>query len=417
MTVLVLSEIFPNRENPMSGVFVLNQMRAIRRLGVNFRVIVPVPWIPPLFRSAPKWQKYVRVPSQDEVEGFPVHYLRLPMLPGGWLFWLSGFVYYLWCRGVVRDSIKRYNVDLIQAHAIMPLGFAAVLLGREFNLPVACTVHGSDVNVQPFTNWRNRKAAQWALKRVSHLFTVSLDLKEKIVGLVGPRQVQVVPNGADSELFCRLSKSEARARLGLPSRNPIVLFIGSLIPIKNVPLLLDAFTRLSCPDALLYLVGDGVLAPKLRAAAGAAGILDRCHFVGRRPHSEVATWLAAADCLVITSNMEGLPTILPEAMLCHTPIVATQVGGIPEIILHGETGLLVPLGDAAQLTAAIDTILRSPDFASELAGNAAMRASRELTWEANATQVIQAYRELAHAAIGPTDRQCRASAPDVRVSS
>lgn len=410
MTVLVLSEMFPNPENAISGVFVLDQMRALRRRGVNFQVIVPVPWIPPLLRSVKKWQAYARVPSEGRVEDFPVRYLQLPMFPKGWLFWLSGFLSYLWCRRVVRDYILRYQVDLIQAHAIMPLGFAAVLLGREFKLPVACTVHGSDINVQPFTNWRNRWAAEWALKRVSHLFAVSLDLKQKIVALVGARQIQVVRNGADSALFYPLPKNEARARLGLPPDKKIILFIGKLVPIKNVPLLLDAFRRLSTRDALLYVVGDGILAGELQAAAHRAGIQDRCHFVGCRPHGEVATWLAAADCLVLTSNMEGLPTILPEAMLCRTPVVATRVGGIPEVVVHGETGLLVPPGDAGQLAAAVDTLLNNPDFVLRLTENAATRANRDLTWEANATQALQAYQQLMRTPVPDKNQSCTVSA-------
>ena len=396
MTVLILSEMFPNPENASSGIFVLDQVRALHRQGVEFQVIAPVPWIPGLFRSARKWRKYSRIPSQGFVEGIRVHYLRLPMLPAGWLFWLTGIIYYLGCRRLVRDLVRKHNVALIHAHAIMPLGFAAVLLGRKFKLPVTCTAHGSDVNVQPFTNWRNRRAAQWALRRVPRLFAVSHDLKRKMVQLAGERPIQVVPNGADSQLFHPMPKGEARAQVGLPEDKKIVLFIGNLIPVKNVSLLLQAFSRLQSRNTLLYLLGDGPLKEKLRAEAIAAGIGESCRFMGRRPHDEIATCLAAADCLVITSKMEGLPTIVPEAMLCRTPIVATRVGGIPEVIVNGESGLLTE-SDAGEIATAIHSLLSDRELASRLAENAAALAHRDLTWRANAAQVLRAYEEMTHA--------------------
>src|ERR1700693_2522080 len=173
LKVLVLSEMFPNSENAMSGIFVLEQMRALRGQGVKFRVISPVPRIPPGFRSLARMRKYVGIPSHSTVDGFPVDYPRIPMLPRGILLYLAGFVYYLWCRALLREMLQQASIDLIHAHAIMPVGFAAVLLGREFKMPVICTVHGSDINVQPWRNRGNRWAARWALARVDRLCAVS----------------------------------------------------------------------------------------------------------------------------------------------------------------------------------------------------------------------------------------------------
>lgn len=397
MTVLVLSELFPNPENPSAGIFVLDQMRALRRQGVDFHVIAPVPWIPPFQRTRQKWQQYARIPASDVVEGFPVTYMRFPMLPKGWLFWLTGVLYYLSCRRAVGAFIRRHNISLIHAHTIMPMGFTAVLLGREFKVPVACTVHGSDVNIQPFTNWRNRWAARWALKRVPHLFAVSHDLKRKIVKLGGERRVDVVRNGADVHLFHPIPQADARDQLGLPLDRKIVLFVGNLLPVKNPALLLAAFAKLSAPDPLLYVLGDGWLKGELQAKAAALGIQERCMFIGRRPHGEIGVWLAAADCLALTSNMEGLPTVLPEAMLCRTTIVATRVGGMPEILVHEETGLLVSPESAGEVAEAIDRILCDHDLRSRLTENAAQLANQELTWDANASQVLHAYQELLHA--------------------
>src|SRR5207253_6489394 len=106
-------------------------------------------------------------------DGFSVEYPRVPMLPGGKFLYLSGLVYYLWCRRLLRTVLAQTRIDLIHAHYIVPVGFAAVLLGREFKIPVTCTLHGSDINEQPYWNLRNRWATRWSLTRLAHLVAVS----------------------------------------------------------------------------------------------------------------------------------------------------------------------------------------------------------------------------------------------------
>src|ERR1700730_6189677 len=177
MKVLVLSEMFPNPGNAMSGIFVLEQMRALRHQGVEVKVISPTPWIPKLLRSRRRVQRYLATPSRSTVDGFSVDYPRVPMFPGGRFNYFSGLVCYMWCRRLLRRQLKKTSIDLIHAHGILPVGFAAGLLGREFRIPVTCTVHGSDINVQPLRNRGNRWATRWALRRVDRLFAVSQALK------------------------------------------------------------------------------------------------------------------------------------------------------------------------------------------------------------------------------------------------
>ena len=176
------------------------------------------------------------------------------MSPRGRFVYLSGFVHYLFCRRLLRRMLKENGVDLIHAHAILPVGFAAVLLGREFKIPVSCTVHGSDMNVQPWRNLANRWATKWALARVDRLFSVSRALSEKIHLLAGLRQVDVTYNGADPDLFQAATKTQARSRLGLRPDGKILLFVGNLVPIKNVAVLLRAVAKLSRRDTTLCLV-------------------------------------------------------------------------------------------------------------------------------------------------------------------
>lgn len=393
MNVLVLSEMFPDSRNPTLGIFVLEQMRALRRQEVKLSVIAPRPWIPKPFRRARRVQKYLAIPSRSCVDGFPVEYPRVPMFPGGALLYLAGFVHYLWCRRLLKTMLRDPGIDLIHAHAILPIGFAAMLLGREFKIPVICTLHGSDVNVAPWRNWANKRATKWALTKVDRLFAVSQALAEKVRELGRHREINFVPNGADGTLFRAVAKQEARSRLGLPAAEKILLFVGNLIPVKNVPLLLQAFAQISIKDSRLCLVGDGKLKQTLKETAASMGILERCHFAGERPHEEIPLWMSAADCLVISSLSEGFPTVIPEAMLCRLPVLGTAVGGIPEALAGGTYGLLVKSGDVSALAEAITTVITNSELSAGLADRAESFANKNLTWESNAREVVLAYRD------------------------
>jgi glycosyltransferase involved in cell wall biosynthesis len=289
--------------------------------------------------------------------------------------------------------MRQTNIGLIHAHTVLPDGFAAVLLGREFALPVVCTAHGSDVNVYPYQNRSVRWASQWALRHVDRMIAVSENLKQAAIALAGTREIAVVHNGADSRSFKALGRQEARNRLKLDSSGKMICFVGYLRPEKGLEYLLEAFAGLGHPDTQLYLVGDGPLKHSLMALAQRLGITGNCRFAGKRPHDEIPLWISAADCIVLSSLSEGFPTILPEAMLCGVPIVATPVGGIPEVIRDGETGLLVPCRTPSALTQALRTLLSNQQLASDMAARAQELARTSLTWADNARRMLSLYRE------------------------
>jgi glycosyltransferase involved in cell wall biosynthesis len=391
--VLVLSHNFPSVLNPSAGTFVLEQACALQSLGIDIIPVMPTPWPPPFLSFIPHVSKYRLIPGRTHHRQFSVEHPRILVLPRNWLFSCSGFFYYLCSRGAVAKLVREQRIDLIHAHCIMPDGFAAIRLGRELNLPVVCTVHGSDVNIYPGRSLATRWATKWALARVGCLIAVSEHLKTNIFRLVGHRQVEVVRNGADSDVFNPVSKDQARTKLGLPLQQEILVFVGRLVEVKQIPVLLEAMRRLSRSNLHLYLVGDGELKSRLLATAQQLGVVERCSFVGSRSHDEIPLWLSAADCFVLCSSMEGLPTVLPEAMMCGVPIVATAVGGIPEVIKHRETGLLVPTGDAVALAEAIKLLLTDKALAADVASRANTLARVEFTWKANAEKTAEVYRD------------------------
>jgi glycosyltransferase involved in cell wall biosynthesis len=385
--------MFPTPAARTQHAFITEQMKALRKLGIEVKAIAPTPWAPPMLNFLPNIRKYISIPKSGNVDGIRVTYPRAIAFPRGRFLFSYGLFCYLACRHVIKKQLQESGIDLIHAHTIMPDGFAALLLGSEFNIPVVCTVHGSDVSIYPHESWATLLVTKWALRRTKHLIAVSEDLRKKIGLLIGSSEVTVIRNGADEELFHANAKSAARALLCLPDEAKIVLFIGNLLPVKGPEYLLQAVSHISTSDFLLYIVGDGTLRDKLGAQAEQLGISARCVFVGARPHEEIASWLSAADCLVLSSISEGFPTIIAEAMMCRVPVVATAVGGIPEIVKHRYTGLLVEPRDPASLAQAICFALQDNADIQIMVDRAEVAARAELTWEGNARKTVEVYRE------------------------
>jgi teichuronic acid biosynthesis glycosyltransferase TuaC len=385
--------MFPTPEARTEGVFIIEQMKALRKLGIEMKAIAPTPWAPRMLNFLPNIRKYICIPKSAKVEGIRVTYPRFIAFPGARFRCLYGVFCYLACRHVVRKHVREGRIDLIHAHTIMPDGFAALLLGDEFNIPVVCTVHGSDISIYPHESRAMLLVTKWALRRINHLIAVSEDLGKKVNVLIGSREVRVIRNGADEELFRANAKWAARTLLNLPAKAKIVLFIGNLLRVKGPEYLLQAVSHLGSSNFLLYIVGDGMLRDNLRAQAEQLGISARCVFVGTRPHEEIASRLSAADCLVLSSISEGFPTIIAEAMMCGVPVVATAVGGIPEVVKHGSTGLLVQPRDPLSLGEAIRSALQNDTNIQIMVNRAEKAARAELTWEANARKTVEVYRE------------------------
>ena len=204
--------------------------------------------------------------------------------------------------------------------------------------------------------------------------------------------IHFVPGGVDADLFAP-GPSDLRARLGL-ERSEVLLFAGRLVPMKNLPLLLDAFAllRRRRPAAVLIVVGEGPLAGKARGQAARLGVAEAVRFVGAAPHEQMPAYYNAADVFVLSSTFDNSPNVVLEAMACGRPVVATRVGGVPLYVEQGENGLLVEGGDAAGLAAALERLLADPPYAAALAARARERVLATFTWERSAAALLDVYR-------------------------
>jgi teichuronic acid biosynthesis glycosyltransferase TuaC len=390
--ILVISHMYPNPVNPMSGIFVHNQCKALKEKGVEIQVVSPIPRFP----LYPKWKRYKEIPNKLELDGIPVTYVPTWMFPGGFFFHKYGELYVQSLEYELEKIKKEFPFDLIHCHTIFPDGFAGGVLSKRMGVPVISTIHGSDIMLYPKRNQAIYDQTVKSLSSNDRVVTVSERLLLEAKKMVPDIQGMTIYNGFDPDRFYPIEKVTAREQLGLPVRGKNLLFVGNCYEVKGINYLLQAFAKVvnAKEDIHLYLVGDGPLRSQLEKQTADLGIGKHVSFMGRKPYEEIPIWIGAADALVLSSLSEGLPSILLESMGCGRPMIATEVGGIPEILKDSETGLLVKPRDVDGLVNAIRRMFLEETEIVDRLGEQAYQASKELTWSRNAEKLLNCYADV-----------------------
>ena len=253
------------------------------------------------------------------------------------------------------------DVDLIDAHYFYPDGVAAARLGAAVGKPVVISARGSDVTWIPRYR-RPRRQIRWAARAAAAVVTVSRALKEALVALdVDPAKITVLRNGVDLDRFGPRDRSALRLELGV--QGPVWLTVGNLIELKGVHIAIEALARV--PDVTLLIVGKGPQEQELRLLVERLGLDTRVRFLGAIPHARLCDYYNVADTVVHASSREGMPNVVLEAIACGTPVVATRVGGIPELITSPEAGELMRERSPEALVQAWDALqARQPSRAA-----------------------------------------------------
>src|SRR5262245_19567141 len=249
--VLVYTTLFPNSVQPVQGNFVMERIRHLRRSS-DLSVIAPVPYFPPL-KFQKRWYEFSRIPDVERVAGVDLSHPRFLVLPKIGMV-SHGLSMFLGSVRHVARKMRQGSYDVIDAHYVYPDGFAAVLLGSVFNIPVIVSARGSDINLLP--QFRTiRPLIRCVLNRADALIAVSEPLKKAMVKLGCPQgKITVIGNGVDTVKFHPCPKEEMRRLLGLPQNCPILISVGNLTQNKGFHILLDALARLRRPDVMLVII-------------------------------------------------------------------------------------------------------------------------------------------------------------------
>ncbi len=264
--------------------------------------------------------------------------------------------------GLMARAVRAARrADVIYAHYLFPTGAVALAAAGRAGIPFVLTAHGQDVRNLERTALRRATAP--ALSRAAGLIAVSHHLADALraTGASLP-PVHVIDMGVDMDRFVPGDRAGARAHLGLPPADPLVLAVGGLTERKNPLGLLQAFARVRRrrPSARLALVGDGPLAAAVDAGVRRLGLAGAVIRPGAVPHGEVAAWVAACDLLAIVSRVEPLGVAALEALAGGRPVVATRIGGVREVVPDPEAGRLVDPLDPAAIASAILALLDDP---------------------------------------------------------
>ncbi len=343
--ILFLTDCLPNARKPLQGI---SEWRLVDALGRLCEVSVllagsPAPEEPPRsfsIRYAP-WRS----------EGLP-----------------TSLGYYASFSRTVGSAFRqmRAKADVVLAGRAWPAGaYAATRCGKA---AVTSLATGSDLNVdarEHLPRWLMRRR----LPRLAAVFAKGEALADLVRDLgVGEDRIEKVGYGVDPERFRLRSKDEARAALGVPDDQPVILFVGNLVKVKDPLLLLEAVASEAGPiHAQVWFIGVGPYQEILRRRIAGTPFETKVQFLGEQSGDALPLRYAAADVLCIPSRAEGFPNVFLESLACGRPVVATAVGELPHLMREGgDVGLLAPRRDARELGRALSVALRRTWDASRL---------------------------------------------------
>jgi len=289
---------------------------------------------------------------------------------------------------------KRIKPDVIHAHWVIPQGFIALIIGKLLNIPVIATAHGGDAFSLNTSILSRLKA--FTLKHC-HAWTSNTKATAETFGTANNISTPtIIPMGVDIKRF---QSGNADNLLDKKNRK-IILFVGRLVEKKGVKYLIDAFSKLPVETqktSTLWIIGDGDERATLELQAQHLGIKN-IKFWGQIQNKLLPDFYAAASVFVAPSTVdskgdtEGQGVILLEAMASKTPIIATTVGGIADVITHGETGLLVPPNNSSALSNSILLMLSNKKLTAECTKNAWFEVNKTYSWRAVAQQFISTFK-------------------------
>jgi glycosyltransferase involved in cell wall biosynthesis len=289
---------------------------------------------------------------------------------------------------------RRHAIDVLHCHQYTPFVYGQLAAAMVPGLRIVFTEHGRSSDAGP--SLKRRVVNPWLGRFPSAVVAVSADLRRHMIeeGFAASR-IDVLHNGIDvGRRPTSVDRFEARAALGLPQGGAVIGAVGRIDPVKDLSTLLDAFgdVRRSHVDARLVVVGQGPDEEVLAARSRSLGLEAAVTFAGYR--DDVRRLMPAFDVYANSSIHEGVSLTILEAMAAALPVVATRVGGTPEVVVGGETGLLVPARSPQTLAAALSEVLQHVERGRAMGEAGRFRVKRHFTVDAMASAYLDVYRHV-----------------------
>jgi len=399
----LLTTSFPRYRGDGAGVFIYDLARHLVQKGCDVTVLAPHDGAGPLRESwdrlrIVRFRYFYPEPYQklcygagvvNNIKTSPVALLQVPPLI---------LMQFFACRKLIQQE----NIDLLHAHWTVPQGLTGFFCRSLYEIPYIVTIHGTDIHGlnYPLLSDLNRLVLRHAAACTANS-VVTARAAQRLSASTAP---QIIPMGVDPALF-----RAARPDPSLPdpeAQGPVILFVGRLMALKGIRYLLGAMPRIlsTFPQTNLYIVGDGPERARLEGMCVALGIQDNVRFFGEVPHQDLPPYYTAADVFVLpscrdkTGALEGLGVVLLEAMACGVPVVGSDIGGIPQIIENGVTGLLSEPESSDSLARNILQILENQRLATRLRAAGLKQVQNEFSWDSISAKFLKIYeRTLSHA--------------------
>jgi teichuronic acid biosynthesis glycosyltransferase TuaC len=349
MRVAVITRYFPCSHEPWAGHSAYETLRFLTKR-CELKVFYPETRYPKLLTPQSKTDRSLDVNYRPG--GVDVEYIFYPALPvvtrplNGWSAARS-----------VLPSVRAFKPDILLNYIVYPDGFAALRLSQELKVPVVVTAIGSDLNRIP--DPLCRMLTQRVLREADALITVSGDLRKTAINLgANPEKSYAILNGCDTSIFHPRDRAEARRQLQLDPDGEAIVFVGRLDVAKGLRELIEAVAQLHAtrPKLHCYLVGDGHDRNIILEHIAKFGAERWITLVPPCTTDQVAVWMAAANIVTLPSYREGCPNVVIEALAAGRPVVASDVGGIPEL-MDASSGRMVPAMNSAALAGALEEVL------------------------------------------------------------
>jgi glycosyltransferase involved in cell wall biosynthesis len=383
LKIAVATAHFPSSAEPTKGRPAYQTMRLLSA-NSDVRVFYPHAVYPSLLK--PRSRTYDVLDPAYNLPDVKVGYYDYPVLPlvsrpfNGWM-----------AARALLPHIRSFAPDLIFSYFLYPDGFAALKIGKTLGIPVVAMGVGSDVH-----NIRDRFSAmhtRTVLREADFLVAISDDLRKRMVAMGAPSEkTRTILSGCDISVFRPNDRLEARRKLHIDPGVEAVIYIGRMDVRKGLRELVEAAVSLHPlrPDLHVYMIGEGPDRPLIEGAIQASNAAGYIHALPGCAFDDVAVWMAASSLVTLPSYMEGYPNVVVEALASGRPVVATNVGGIPEI-LSDEYGGLVPPRDSSRLAQALASVLDKTWDAN------AISAHGSRSWETVAAELLEIFASLVSA--------------------